>query len=74
MLQHADVAGDYEIWPGRLLLDTTPEERLMTAQEWSQRMQESRLAYMGLQTHRLTGAGAPAPDTQPSSHDTTEPQ
>ncbi len=49
MLQHADVAGDYEIWPGRRLLDTTPEERLMTAQEWSQRMQESRLAYMGLE-------------------------
>jgi hypothetical protein len=48
MTQHADVIGDYEVWPGRRLVDTTPEERLQTAHEWSQQMQESRLAYMGL--------------------------
>jgi len=44
----ADVVGGYEIWPGRRLLDTTPEERLMTAATWSAQMQDSRLAYMGL--------------------------
>lgn len=48
MLQHADVIRDYEVWPGRLLLDTTPEERLITAHEWSMQMQNSRLQYMGL--------------------------
>lgn len=48
MLAQADVVGDYEIWPGRRLLDTTPEERLITAATWSQELQDSRLADMGL--------------------------
>ncbi len=47
--QHADVVGDYEIRPGQRLLDTTPEERLQMALDWSNDMQESRLAYMGLE-------------------------
>jgi hypothetical protein len=42
------VVGDYEIWPGKRLIDSSPEERLMTAATWSFEMQESRLAYMGL--------------------------
>jgi hypothetical protein len=46
--QHADVVGNYEIWPGRRLIDTTPEERLQAANDWSQEMQNSRLQYMGL--------------------------
>ncbi len=46
--EHAAVAGDYEVWPGRRLVDTTPEERLMTAHTWSAEMQNSRLRYMGL--------------------------
>ena len=46
--QHADVVGDYEVWPGRRLVDTTAEERLLTAATWSMEMQESRLAHMGL--------------------------
>lgn len=46
--EHADVVGDYEIWPGRRLIDTTPEERLGAAQTWSTEMQDSRLRYMGL--------------------------
>ncbi|HVR38682.1 MAG TPA: VlmB-like protein [Thermoanaerobaculia bacterium] len=46
--QHADLVGDYEVWPGRRLIDTTPEERLMTAHTWSMDMQNSRLRYMGL--------------------------
>jgi hypothetical protein len=46
--EHADVVGDYEIWEGRRLSDTSPEERLMTANTWSMEMQDSRLRYMGL--------------------------
>jgi hypothetical protein len=46
---HADIVGDYEIWPGRRLIDTTAEERLLTALDWSQTMQQTRLEYMGLQ-------------------------
>jgi hypothetical protein len=48
MQSRAAELGDYEIWPGRRLIDTTPEERLLTAAEWSQRLQDHRLAYMGL--------------------------
>lgn len=47
--RHAAVAGDYEIWPGRRLVDTTVEERMATAQEWAETMQRARLAYMGLE-------------------------
>ncbi|MFJ8658558.1 VlmB-like protein [Streptomyces sp. NPDC093795] len=47
--QHADVVGDYEIWPGRRLVDTTPEERQAQAEKWTEEMQESRLKYMGLE-------------------------
>jgi hypothetical protein len=46
--QHADVVGDYEIWPGRRLVDTTPAERQRTAEGWSNELKEIRLEYMGL--------------------------
>ncbi|WP_369231292.1 VlmB-like protein [Streptomyces sp. R21] len=46
--KHAGLVGDYEIWPGRRLVDTTVEERIGTALEWSETMQVRRLAYMGL--------------------------
>lgn len=46
--RHAAVVGDYEIWPGRRLVDTTPEERQAMADRWSQEMRESRLVYIGL--------------------------
>lgn len=46
--RHAERLGDYEIWPGRRLVDTTPEERLEAANRWSSEMQDSRLTYMGL--------------------------
>jgi hypothetical protein len=46
--QHADLVGDYEVWPGRRLVDTTPEERQAKAEEWSRDMRVSRLAYIGL--------------------------
>jgi hypothetical protein len=48
LAQHADVVGDQELVPGRRLVDTTPEERLLTAATWSAEMQETRLAHMGL--------------------------
>lgn len=46
--RHKDVVGDYEVWEGRRLIDTTPEERLTAASTWSAEMQNSRLQYMGL--------------------------
>ncbi len=46
--QHRDQIGDYEIFPGRRLIDTTAEERLMMALSWSQEVQTQRLTYMGL--------------------------
>jgi hypothetical protein len=52
--QHADAIGDYEIFPGRRLVDSTPEERVLRALEWSHEVQRSRLGYMGL------GAAMPA--------------
>jgi hypothetical protein len=48
MEQQADVVGDYLVWPGKRLIDTTPEERLTAANTWSNEMQNSRLHYMGL--------------------------
>jgi hypothetical protein len=48
MEQQANLVGDYEIWPGKRLIDTTPEERLGAAYTWSTEMQNSRLKYMGL--------------------------
>ncbi|WP_327233367.1 VlmB-like protein [Streptomyces sp. NBC_01317] len=46
--QLADVIGDREIWAGRRLLDTTPDERIGTALRWSVETQTARLAYMGM--------------------------
>lgn len=46
--RHADTVGDYEIWPGRRLIDTTPTERQQVAERWSAELKETRLRYMGL--------------------------
>jgi hypothetical protein len=46
--QHRDEIGDYEIFPGRRLVDTSTEERLLMALKWSQEVQTHRLEYMGL--------------------------
>jgi hypothetical protein len=48
ILLNRDKIGDYEIFPGRRLVDTTPEERLLRALQWSEDIQRGRLAYMGL--------------------------
>lgn len=46
--QHRDVVADYELRPGRRLIDTTPAERIELAATWAAEMQDARLAYMGL--------------------------
>lgn len=46
--EHAAMVGDYEVWPGRRLVDTTPDERLATVERWSAEMKSHRLRYMGL--------------------------
>jgi hypothetical protein len=43
-----DAIGDAEIWPGRRLVDTTVDERVMKAATWSVEVQDQRMAYMGL--------------------------
>lgn len=45
---HADLVGDYEVFPGRRLLDTTPAERYDLAERWTDEMADSRFAYMGI--------------------------
>ncbi|ACU37507.1 VlmB-like protein [Actinosynnema pretiosum subsp. pretiosum] len=39
---------EYEVWPGRKLVDTSAEERMITASTWSQETQDVRMRYMGL--------------------------
>jgi hypothetical protein len=46
--QHADLVGDYEVWPGKRLVDTGAEERYATAERWTDKMAAARLDYMGL--------------------------
>ncbi|MGW0659739.1 VlmB-like protein [Streptodolium elevatio] len=48
MEQHADLLADYELWPGRKLLDTTPDERIGKTLEMTFRIHENRLKDMGL--------------------------
>ena len=48
MQQLGHVVGDYELAPGKRLIDSTPEERLMMAATWSMELQDSRLSAMGL--------------------------
>ncbi|MDH6135461.1 hypothetical protein P3T37_004876 [Kitasatospora sp. MAA4] len=48
MRQHAALIQEYEVFPGRRLLDTTPEERYALAERWTDQMADSRFAYMGI--------------------------
>ncbi|TWP50893.1 VlmB-like protein [Lentzea tibetensis] len=45
---HRDLVGGHEIWPGRRMIDTTPEERTAMASRWVRQIQEERLEYMML--------------------------
>lgn len=49
MVEHAEIIGEYEVWPDRRLLDTTAEERYATAERWTDEMAVARLTYMGLE-------------------------
>lgn len=48
MQEHADLLADYEVFPGRRLLDTSASERYDIAERWSDEMTEARLVYMDL--------------------------
>ncbi len=60
MFEHADLIGDYEIWPGVRMLDTTAEQRYDMAEQWTDEMAESRMAYMGLPVEVLSSAESSA--------------
>ncbi|MFG3422958.1 hypothetical protein [Micromonospora sp. NPDC048063] len=45
---HLDSIGDYEVWDGRRLVDTTPEERIQKAVEVTSIVHSTRLTDMGL--------------------------
>ncbi|GHC90909.1 VlmB-like protein [Streptomyces flavofungini] len=47
--EHSHLLGDYQVWPGRRLADTSARERITTGQQWAQRMQSVRLAFAGLE-------------------------
>ncbi|MEU1013422.1 VlmB-like protein [Streptomyces sp. NPDC005890] len=49
LAEHGHLLGDYEIWPGRRLVDTGVEERMEAAECWSRETQDARLKYMLLQ-------------------------
>ncbi len=48
MAAHADLIGDYEIWPGQKLIDSTPEDRMQKALELTGMVHTTRLMDMGL--------------------------
>lgn len=60
MAEHADKIGDYEVWPGVRLLDTTPDQRYDMAEQWTDEMAESRMAYMGIPAEVLSSTGGDA--------------
>jgi hypothetical protein len=45
---HAETLRDYEVFPGRKLLETTAKERYDLAERWTDDMAEVRLPYMGI--------------------------
>ncbi|KOG64537.1 VlmB-like protein [Streptomyces griseoflavus] len=60
MAEHADKVGDYEIWPGVRMLDTTADQRYDMAEHWTDEMARTRLAYMGLPPDVLGTQGTPS--------------
>jgi hypothetical protein len=48
MQAHRERLRDFELFPGRLLLDTTPKQRWDIAEAWNDELADARLAYMGL--------------------------
>ena len=48
MQAHRELLRDYEVFPGRRLLETTPKERYDLAEQWTDDMAEVRLPFMGV--------------------------
>lgn len=48
MQPHRKALADYELFPGRRLIDTTPKERWDLAAKWNDDLADARLEYMGL--------------------------
>lgn len=48
MQPHAEALRDYELFPGRRLIDTTPQERWDLAAKWNDDLADARLRFMGL--------------------------
>jgi hypothetical protein len=59
MHEQAHLIGDYEVWPGVRLLDTTPDQRYDMAEQWTDEMAASRMAYMGLPVEVLERSETP---------------
>ena len=49
LLDHKDLVGDYELYPGKRLIDTSIDDRLELGMKWSNELQNTRLIYMGLE-------------------------
>ncbi|MEU7868716.1 VlmB-like protein [Dactylosporangium sp. NPDC049140] len=45
---HRSALQDYELFPGRRLIDTTPESRWELAARWNDELADARLVYMGI--------------------------
>ncbi|MFC4031596.1 VlmB-like protein [Streptomyces polygonati] len=60
MRDHSELLASYEVWPGRLLLDTTPDERYDTAEHWTDEMAVVRMKYMGIENSAMHTAKTPA--------------
>ncbi|MEU1089962.1 VlmB-like protein [Streptomyces sp. NPDC005576] len=54
MAEHAGLIGDYEIWPGVRMLDTTADQRYDMADQWTDEMAAVRMEYMGLPLEALS--------------------
>ncbi len=44
--EHSAALDDYQVWEGRRLVDTTAQERMITAAAWSKETQDQRLRHM----------------------------
>ncbi|MFE0044541.1 ferritin family protein [Streptomyces albireticuli] len=59
MRAHARLIGEYELWPGVRMVDTTPAQRYAMAERWTREMSDSRMAYIGLPPQVPATVGAP---------------
>jgi hypothetical protein len=48
MEPHQEALRDYELFPGQLMIDTTPQSRWDLAAKWNDELADARLIYMGI--------------------------